>query len=236
MTHATVETATGAVLRPNLYAEIHKAIRSALSHALVQVGRLDTQDETELASTLHELRDLLRICTSHLHHEDRFVHAAMEARRPGSSATTDGDHRHHEAAILALQAVVDELAAAPAEARAGVATRLYAELGRFTAENLEHMAVEETQNNAALWDAYTDGELYALEGALIASLTPEEMGLAMRWMIPALTPQERAAKLAAIREKAPAPVFHSLLGLARTHLSARDWSKLSEALDLPASA
>ena len=35
----------------------------------------------------------------------------------------------------------------------------YRRLSRFVAENFEHMLVEETRHNAALWELYTDAEL-----------------------------------------------------------------------------
>ena len=106
-------------------------------------------------------------------------------------------------------------------------------LALFVAENLTHMNVEETDNQAALWSAYTDEELIGIERALIASLKPEELMVGMRWMLVGMTPAERSAKLAGIRMGAPAPAFEAILGLARAHLSQKDWRKLSQALALP---
>ena len=63
------------------------------------------------------------------------------------------------------------------------------------AENLEHMHHEETEHNAVLWDAYSDAELEAIERALIASVAPDEMAAVARWMLPAMTAPDRAAKL-----------------------------------------
>jgi hypothetical protein len=42
--------------------------------------------------------------------------------------------------------------------------------------------------------------------------------------------------LSGARAYAPAPVFEMLLGLARAHLSRRDWQKLAQTLQLPAAA
>lgn len=42
--------------------------------------------------------------------------------------------------------------------------------------------------------------------------------------------------LADMRAKAPPPAFAAVLDLVRPHLSAREWDKLAQALDLPAEA
>jgi hypothetical protein len=70
----------------------------------------------------------------------------------------------------------------------------------------------------------------ALSDRLVASLTPEEMATAMRWMLPAANASERAGVLAGVRDTAPPSVFEALLALVRSHLSARDAAKLDLAL------
>ncbi len=57
-----------------------------MAHTLVRVGRVDPHDEAEFAEVAEELRALLHICADHLTNENELVHAALEARRPGSSA------------------------------------------------------------------------------------------------------------------------------------------------------
>ena len=54
------------------------------------------------------------------------------------------------------------------------------------------MHEEETVHNRALWEAYGDEELLALEDRIKAHHTPEEMTFVLRWMLPAMTPAERA--------------------------------------------
>jgi hypothetical protein len=57
------------------------------------------------------------------------------------------------------------------------ALQLYRHPARFVAENFEHMQVEETVHNEALWAHYTDAELKALHDRLRASIPPAEMML-----------------------------------------------------------
>jgi hypothetical protein len=219
--------------RFNIYAFIHKAVRAFMSDTLARIGRMDAGDEKDTAANLQQLRDLMSFCVSHLEHENNFVHTAMEARQPGSTSRVAGEHVHHEESIKALRAEADALEHATGSARTTAAFRLYRKLAVFVGENLEHMEYEETTNNAVLWQHYSDAELRALEGAIVASLSPEESALSKRWMISGLNHQERVELLTGMRDHAPAFVFESALGMARTHLSDQDWIKLSKALALP---
>jgi len=60
------------------------------------------------------------------------------------------------------------------EHRAALAQRLYRHLALFIGENLQHMQVEETENNAALWALYSDDELAAIHDRLLASVPPKK--------------------------------------------------------------
>jgi hypothetical protein len=213
--------------RHDIYAFIHKGLRAFMSHALVRVGRLDPHDPDELAEVRAELGALLAICAGHVRHENEIVHRAMEARRPGSSAAIAGEHVEHEQAIERLRTMLSGI---DGDDRATHA--LYHALGAFVAHNFEHMEQEETVHNAVLWAAYSDAEILAIEHEIHQAIKPEEMQLALRWMLPHMNPAERAAMLRGMRQSAPAEVFEGVLGLVRPLLGGRDWRKLSVALGL----
>lgn len=214
--------------RHDLYAFIHKALRAYLSHTLLRVGRVDAHDAQEVAEVAQEVRVLLDFCEGHVHHENDIVHTAMEARRPGSTANIAGEHLHHEAAIASLRRQVDAIAEGGPQA----VTLLYHALAAFVSENFEHMAQEETAHNAVLWADYTDDELRQIEHRIHQRVAPQQMQIAMRWMLPHLTPDERAKVLGGIRVNAPAEAFNGLIEMLRSLLPQRDWRKLSAALAL----
>ena len=229
-THAA--PAAPAAPRLDLYAPIHKALRLALGDTLTLVGRLDVLDADEMASTLGRVDDLLDLCHRHLEHENAFVHPAIEARQPEGSRRTADDHVEHLASIEALRAEVQALRAARPDARAGLALRLYRHLALFVAENLQHMHMEETLNNALLWAHYSDAELVELHERLLASIPPAEHLVVARWMIPAVSPAERAGMLMGMRAGMPPPAFLGVLEHVRPHVDARGWTKLARALGL----
>ncbi|WP_306600617.1 hemerythrin domain-containing protein [Geothrix sp. 21YS21S-2] len=210
------------------YADIHKALRAFMGDTLAKVGSLDPEDPAETAAVTGQVGDLLRLCRTHLEHENDFIHTAMEARAPGSTQAFAEDHEGHERSLRNLWLDLDAVATGGEQAVA----RLYRGLAVFVAENLEHMDREEIENNAVLWANYTDAELIGIERALVASLKPEELSMALAWMIPALSPRQRAAKLAGIRAGAPEPMFRKVLDLVRPTLPGKGWEKLKRDLEL----
>jgi iron-sulfur cluster repair protein YtfE (RIC family) len=220
--------------RMDMYVGIHKAIRALMADTLLAVGRMDADDELEVAQTTQRVLELLEFCRSHLQHENDFVHTAMEARAPGSTAVIAGEHEEHVRHIDELAQAVAALRALAARSRDAAVLALYRQLSLFIAGNFQHMHVEETAHNAVLWARYTDAELEAIHHALVASIPPQEMMYVVRWMVPFMNPAERAGMLQGMRANAPAPAFQAALDTVRPHLTAREWDKLAQALGLAA--
>lgn len=222
--------AAAAGQRVDMYTLVHKGIRAFMGATLGAVGRMDAQDPQDVAQALAEVRALGTFLRAHLHHENQFVHPALEARRPGAARRTAGDHVEHERAIERLEAAARAVEKAEDALRAGAALELYRELALFVAENLEHMHAEETENNAQLWSLYADDDLQRIHEALLSSIKPEIFALGLRWMVPSMTPAERAALLTSMLARMPSEAFAVLLDALRPHLPERDWAKLMAAI------
>ena len=222
--------------RMDMYAGIHKALRALMADTLLAVGRMDCEDGLELAQTSQRVMVLLDFCASHLQHENRFVHAAIEARAPGGSAAVAQEHQSHERHLAELRAMASALLDGPAPGRAAAALGLYRQLALFVADNLQHMHVEETAHNALLWAHYADAELVDIHHALVASIPPEEMMEVMRWLVPFMNPAERVAVLGDMQAQAPAPAFAAVLDSVRPRLTESEWAKLARSLGLAAAS
>jgi hypothetical protein len=227
--HSTAKS-TAIAPRVDLYAGIHKALRLFMSDTLTRVGRLDHDDPVDLNAALAQLQSLLEACRSHVAKENKFVHTAIEARRPGASERIGDEHAGHLDAIAALEAEAAALRALPS---VGAALRLYRHLARFVGENFEHMHIEEMQHNAALWADYSDAELLEIHQRILASIEPAEMALVLRWLVPAMTPAERAAMLGEMHMQMPPEAMRAVLDIVRPHLDDTAWGKLARALHLP---
>jgi len=229
-----VDEATATPQRLDLYAPIHKALRAAMTDTLGRVGRIDVFDAAELEQTLAAFDALLDLCASHVEHENAFMHPAIEARQPAGAARTAEDHVEHLASIEALRTEGRRLRAAGAGERMMLALRLYRHLALFVAENFQHMHIEETVNNAALWAHYSDAELAELHKRILAAISPQENLAVARWMVPAMNPFERAGMLGAAKAGMPPEPFLGVLEHVRPHVDARGWQKLAAAIGLPA--
>ncbi len=225
-----VHRRTDGAPRADLYLFVHKGLRAFLSDTLNRCGRLDANDDSDVAETLAQVRGLVALCRSHLDKEEYIMHPAMEARRPGSARQTHDDHASHLQAFEDIEHNVCAVEEAVSGQRAAAARHLYHHLALFVAENLEHMHVEETGNNEVLWASYTDEELMALQKQLIGSILPADMQVFLRWMIPAMAPAERAMLLSGMKQNAPGEVFTMTMMGLKPHLAERDWNKLLAAL------
>lgn len=212
--------------RFDLYASIHKALRSFMADTLGAVGRMDADDGAERAATLAQLRSLLDLLEHHAQIEDEFIHVAMQSRRPGSAAGCGAEHDRQRQVLRELRRQADAVDRGEGAARGGAAQALYQHLSLFVAENLAHMHEEETAHNAVLWAAFSDDELARIHDRIVASVAPQEMAQIIRWMAPSLTPRERASLFGGLQAKAPADVVGRLLEAARPHLAPRDWNRL----------
>lgn len=230
---AAVAAAAPAAPRLDLYSGIHKALRAFMSDTLLGLGRMDVEDDLEFAQTCDRVMQLLDMCRSHLHHENQFLHAAMEARQPGSSLARDTEHVGHEQAIAALAAGVTCLISCERASRAATVLALYRQLALFIAHNFEHMHAEETEHNAVLWAHYSDEELAQLHNELVGSIPPQEMLAVARWLVPFMSPAERTAMLSDMQQNAPAPVLAAVLAQVQPHLTQGEWTKLMRSLGLP---
>jgi hypothetical protein len=220
--------------RLDLYTPIHKALRAYMSDTLVRLGQLDPADDEQRERVLDQVDALLLEMRNHLAHENDFVHTALEARNPGSASRTASDHVGHVEAISNLEDESRALRDARPEYRGPLALSLYRHLGGFIAENLEHMAVEERENNAALWASYSDAELMGLHEMLLASIPPAELAQTMRWFVVALSVTELAQMFGGMKAHAPRPAFEAMFDIARTYMDQRRFGQLARVLSEPA--
>jgi hypothetical protein len=216
--------------RFNIYTAIHKGLRAYMCEVLVQVGRMDPDDADEVRTAVAAVRGLVEFSRGHVQHEDEWIHPALEARRPGSSAATQADHQHHQDTFELLDGSLRNLERSTGAGRTAAARLLYRQLALFVAENFEHMHVEETDNHATLVTCYSEQEVLELNARLVAAVNPGTMSIALRWMIPYSNAPERAAMLGGMLASAPRPVFDGVMALIQPHLSGRDLAKLNASI------
>lgn len=177
---------------------LHKALAATLLDTLVQIGAADADDPAERTAAAAALARLLGLLRDHVHHENDFLHTAIEARQPGGSAAVAAEHAAQGEAMAALAERGALLQRRPG---AGAAAALYRELGQFAAGQLRHMGQEEQTYRRLLGALYDRTEWRPIEARLLAAPTPEEWAALLPALARALSPQEQA-QLAARRAAA----------------------------------
>ena len=222
--------------RHDIYRNVHKGLRVAMFDTVQRIGSTDPADAAALGATLDQADGLLLFMNAHVKHENEHVHTAIEARVPAGASATADDHHEHIDSLAALRAQVRGVRSATPGATAEALHRLYLDLAGFVAENLQHMRVEETQNNAQLWFLYSDAELTAIHDRLLASVDPAIMADAIRWMARGLSLPELVQLVTEMRDNAPAPVFEAMLDVIRQQVDDVRWTALNRALASSAEA
>lgn len=200
--------------RYDMYNNVHKGLRRALCGLLTDAGSATAAEFPEIGSRWLALEEKLH---AHHQHEDRFIGPHLARIAPALFAQMEREHAAIDQELAAVRA-----AAAP--------NAFYRALARFTSIYFAHMAEEEGAFSDALFAAYTDRDLMAIEGELVASIPPPKLGEFMAMMLPAMNLDERFDLLAGMRAGAPAEVFQGMCQLASQVLDVRDWSMLNERL------
>lgn len=212
--------------RYDFYRTVHRGLRHAHGQVLTRLGATDPGDPAARAETLAALDRHLEMCATHLADEDSEIHPALEQRRPGAAAEADDEHEAHEAAFVELRALAEQ-------ARGGgraVWDRLYRRFALLVAKDLIHMDGEETRLMPALQEAFSDDELHAIEGRIVARIPPEVMVRFLRAMLAAIPEPERRAMLDGMAAGMPGPAFANLMeAVLRAPWDGRDYGAFARA-------
>lgn len=217
--------------RHDLYGTIHRALRRAETELLARLGALDTADDAAVAAMIGDVRRLLVLARFHLVDENEHIHTALEAVRPGATAAFAHDHEEHERSFAEIEAMLARIERSSGATRRNLVKALYLRYTRFVADDFAHMLEEETELQPLLQSVFSDAELAAIEGAIVASIPPGVMLDFIRIMMPAIDPDARQAMLAGMMAGMPAEAFHMVLDTAvKPVLSAADWQRLDSGL------
>lgn len=196
--------------RYNLYTYIHKGIRFELADLLRTAGNLDFADRDAATALVARLRQSLHLMNEHALHEDQFVEPLLQACAPHLARRVAATHQVLESQEEEVLHLCD---VAPGNPAAGY--KLYLALTRYAATQFGHMAEEETEIIAALWQSYSDDEIIRAENALVASIDPPKTATYFTWMVPGMNEPEREVFLGALRKGAPAEAVAFVEELAR---------------------
>ena len=194
--------------RFDLYAHVHKALRVLFLETLAAAGRTDFENPLELPALASTVRRTARLASGHAEHEDRAIHPLLHRHAPELAADLEAGHDRYEGLERKLEETLVALERAEPAQRAALGRQLAETLDAYVADNVTHMRLEETRANRVLWAHLDDGELIAIQGQILAGMTPAQIEEMVELMLAAGNARERAALLTALAAKSNTQVTH----------------------------
>ena len=192
--------------RKDIYGPVHKGLRHAHALLISRIGATDFAGD--ISALAVALRRHLALAATHLADEETFLHTALEQRAPGATARLDQQHGRHREHLAALETTLEQIEGGESTPAAG--KRLYDQFVAFVADDLDHMAEEETVCFPLLCRHFSDEELAEIEREIVQSLSPEMASGFAEIMLVAGNVHERAALLDKLRAGMPTPAYDQL--------------------------
>jgi len=206
----------------DLYRDVHKAIRVELFALTTEAGRVDPSDPVARTAVADHVRSVADWLESHAHHEDTAIDPELRRLMPDLAEAVQHDHASFDARTASLIDQAEDAAAATGSDARRLGHRLYLELASFTSAYLAHQDVEERLIMPCLEASLGVPRILEIHHAILASLSPEEMGAALALMIPAINVEDRVEMLEGIKADAPPEAFEGVWALAGAVLAADD--------------
>jgi hypothetical protein len=168
---------------PDIFCNVHKGIRKALSEACLALGRADGPESEQAARTL--LGTALHFVAHHGENEDVLLLPLLEARVPAVAQAMKAEHE-------ALHGAMSRLEAARQRANA---YELYLEAWAFTAAYVEHMRREEQAHDPLIRATLGADELAGFGQKSVARTAPADQRMMLGFVRPAMTSTDANAFL-----------------------------------------
>jgi hypothetical protein len=211
-------TPRASVLTRDVYRQIHKGIRLGLFRVTELAGTTDRADSCAVAELIDEWDDVKFVLEGHHEHEDDAFDPLVDLHAPHLRERLDHDQSRISTMISQIDASGAVLMHATPEQRTSLLHGFHLDLAAFTAHYLEHLRYEEEVVLPILGRAIAD-ELDALVAALMRSIPPAAMCTYLKFVVPALAPDEREGLLAAMEAGYQPEVFAMLRAEAEASLA-----------------
>lgn len=216
--------------RYNGFTMIHKALRAMLYDSALTLQQTQFADDKEAETALSKIEDVLFLFEGHAHHEDHFILPLIAAYEPSLVDEFESEHVTDLKLSNDLKNLINIFRNANfSEEKIAAGSALTKSFVEFMVFNLNHMAKEEVLINQALWKHYGDEQLIAGNRKLVASVKPEEMAIASKWMLRGVNYTDAIGWLSGIKAGAPSFVFDSFMQLASKEMKPEIFARVAAA-------
>jgi hemerythrin superfamily protein len=227
----------------DLFTPIHKAIRSMIYSLGSRLQTADFTDKAASAAVLadlqHEFGDAVTstcvLCLLHAHagSEETHVFPSMQSIDPGMIRMLLDDHQEIRRRLIALTKMADDLGSIePPGQRTELGARINREANEFFAFYLAHMNKEEVTIVPAMKEQFTDPQMQAMQGALMAAMPPERLSNYLRWMLPSLSLGELTGILAGMKPTVPPEFLQFVNKIGAANVDPARWAAVRQRVGL----
>jgi hypothetical protein len=228
----TVETAALETVTFDFYRDVHKGIRNEMFAVTSLAGTIDPGNPEVVQALAQRWHTLSAFLVNHAEHEEVYVQPVLEEHAPILAVEIIPAHRELEVRAAALEVLADRAVnSCPTDSRLLV-HRLYLGIAGFASAYLAHQEFEELEVMPALCAAVGVDELIAIDMAIVASLSPEQVVQSATLMLPAMNIEDRVELVGAMKEGMPPEVFAGLWGLVEAVLTPDDFRQLGPRLGI----
>lgn len=229
--------------REDLLTPVHKGIRSMIYCLGAELQTADFTDpvasEVLLARMRHDLTASTQssciMCLLHEHAgtEEVGFYPALDQFEPDLVRRMLDQHAKIVQRLVAMAKLWDELHDThDATLRAELGCKIVASSNEFFAYYMAHMNEEEALVVPATWKHFTDDQLRAMRGKIMASFTPHMMRTNLDWMLPALNVQELTSLAMGVKHGAPPPLLQLLKDVGRSKVDPTRWELVAQRVGL----
>ncbi len=218
----------------DLFTPIHKGLRSMLYSLST---RLQTNDFADAASTQALVTDLendfavarsagctLCVLAHHATDEEDVIFGPVA--KAGGSLVTTLISEHHDLTrreVEIARAAHDLISTTSATSRVAAGVRLNQAANELFAAYVAHMNREETELVPLMQGQFTDAEMVAMRGAIMARMPPDRLFAILGWMLPSLNVSELSELLTSVAKTAPPPLLKAITELGAAKVDPARW-------------
>jgi len=211
--------------RAEIFINVHKGLRRGLWGLATRIGELDWDDADEVEATGQEFENMLLFLREHSANEDEIQFSFLEERSPGVTRKEQEVHRELEYRLDLLEKHWYQLLREQVRGESGY--EFYLEYNKFLSSYLDHMDREERELTEAFYRHCSDPEIDDTFRRIIERTSPQDMGVMLSYMIPAMNPSERLEFMSRAKSAVAPEVFDKVKTLAKNVLKPGSWRKLS---------
>jgi hypothetical protein len=227
----------------DLFTPIHKGLRSMIYSLASRIQSNDFGDlpaSTALAVDMEHDFELARaagciVCILHHHAEDeeKRIFPAVSEFGPELVAALIEEHHEltrREAALTTRAREILAMERAADRIRAG--EQLNRSANDLFALYVAHMNREDNDLVPLMRRHFTNEQMAAMRGAIMAGMPPERLFAILGWMLPSLTAFELADLVGALKRGAPPPLVEAVAKIASAKVEPARWERVRREVGL----